>query len=134
MSFLTGIGIFGLAAVLTVALFFGTREGEGGKVKLSWGTSALLALLAGSCYKAAGFPFDILSSLITDAIRLIGAAFPKLTMPALALLLIALALFKKWSRREISLVMIFFFYVASSADGAYGIVAARIAAMAKGLS
>lgn len=134
MSFLTGIGIFGLAAGLTIALYFGTKEGEGGKVKLSWGACALLALLAGSCYKAAGFPFDILSSLVTDAIGLIGAAFPELTMPALALICIALVFFKKWSRRGISLLMIFFFYVASSAGGAYSVVAARIAAMAKGLS
>lgn len=135
MSFLAGIGVFGFAALLSVVLWFGTKDNEGGKVgPLPWWACVLLSLLAGASYKAAGFPFDIVSSLVNDIISLVGAAFPELTMPGLAAVLLALAAFKRMSRRGISMLMIFFFYVASGAGGPYGQVASRIAQMARNLA
>lgn len=134
MSFLDGVGTFAFAAFLAVVLWFGTKDNEGGKVgPLNWWACVLLALLSGAAFKAAGFPFDLISSLMNDGIGLVGAAFPDLTMPGLALILCGIAMFKKFSRRGISMLMLFFFYVSSGAGGPYGTVAERIAAMAQSL-
>ncbi|MBL0778054.1 hypothetical protein ACFYNV_29060 [Streptomyces albidoflavus] len=134
MSFLAGIGLFGLAAILTVVLWFGGKENEGGKVKLSWGWCLGLSLLAGVAYSAAGFPFDIIGALIQDVMGVIGAVAPELKMPALAALMIALALFKKFSKRGISVLCIVFVHVATGAGGPYARFAAALADAAERLA
>lgn len=133
MSFLAGIGLFGLAAILTVILWFGSKENEG-KVKLSWGWCLGLSLLAGTAYSAAGFPFDIIGALIQDVMGVIGAVAPDLKMPALAALMIALALFKKFTKRGISVLCIVWVHVATGAGGPYARVAAALADAAERLA
>ncbi|MGF0163099.1 hypothetical protein ACQRET_03520 [Streptomyces koyangensis] len=134
MSFLAGIGLFGLAAILTVVLWFGGKENEGGKVKLSWGWCLALSLLAGVSYSAAGFPFDLIGSAINDALGIISATFPDLKMPALAALMIALALFRKFTKRGISCLCIVFVHVATGAGGPYARFAAALADAAERLA
>ncbi|MFD6128643.1 hypothetical protein ACFWC2_14415 [Streptomyces diastaticus] len=133
MSFLAGIGLFGLAAILTVILWFGSKENEG-KVKLSWGWCLGLSLLAGTAYSAAGFPFDLIGSAINDVLGLIAAVAPDLKMPALAALMIALALFKKFTKRGISVLCIVWVHVATGAGGPYARVAAALADAAERLA
>ncbi|MEV7465201.1 MULTISPECIES: hypothetical protein [Streptomyces] len=134
MSFLTGVGVFGVAAILTVVLWFGTKDNENGKAgPLPWWACVLLPPVAGAAFVAAGFPFDTVSSLVNDIIGLIGKAFPKLTMPALAGVLVALALFKRLSRRGFSMLFLFLFYVASGAAGPWGQLADRISAIAQSI-
>ncbi|MFE3555103.1 hypothetical protein ACFXKW_09590 [Streptomyces sp. NPDC059193] len=132
MSFLTGAGVFGVAAILTVVLWFGTKDNEGGKAgPLPWWACVLLPPLAGASFVAAGFPFDTISSLVNDIIGLVGKAFPKLTMPALAGILVALAFFKKLSRRGFAMLFLVLFFVASGAGGPWAELANRIAAIAQ---
>jgi phage-related protein len=133
MSFFAGLGAFGVAALLTVILVLGTKEGGGGKVTLSWGWCLGLAALAGSLYSAAGFPFDLIASLVKEVMGVIAAAFPKLTMPALAAILLAIALFKKLSKRGISLLAILWMHVCTSAGGPWGVVAERVQSIAQNL-
>jgi hypothetical protein len=132
MSFFAGLGAFGVAALLTVILVLGTKEG-GGKVTLSWGWCLGLAALAGSLYSVAGFPFDLIASLVQEVMGIIAAAFPELTMPALAAILVAIALFKKLSKRGISLLAILFMHVCTSAGGPWGVVAERVQSIAQNL-
>jgi hypothetical protein len=134
-TFLGSIGIVGLAGVLCVVLWFGTAENEGGKLKpLGWGWIVLLSLLAGAAFKAAGPPFSFVSDLVSDLIRMWGTAFPKYSMPAIALTLIAILLWKKLTRRQVAMSSIMFFYVASGAGAGYGIVAERIRDIAMGIA
>ncbi|MEU0060734.1 hypothetical protein [Streptomyces sp. NPDC006334] len=134
-SFLGSLGIVGLAGVLSVILWFGTQDNEGGKLKpLGWGWIVLLSLIAGASFKAAGPPFSFVSDLVNDLIRMFGKAFPGYSMPGIALTLIALLLWKKMTRRQVAMTSIVFFYVASGAGAGYGIVAERIREIAMGLA
>ncbi|MCF3960304.1 hypothetical protein [Streptomyces fuscigenes] len=135
MSFFSGIGVFGIASALLVVLWFGTKDNENAKVgPLNWWACVLLSLLAGAAFNAAGTPFDLISSLVNDLVGLIGAFAPELTMPALALILALLAVFKKWSRRGISYLVVFFTYVASGAGGPWAVLSKRIAAAVHGMA
>ena len=135
MSFLQGVGVFGLAALLAVILWFGTRDNEGGKLgPLSWGWIIALALLAGASFRVVdGFPFNILTALLNDLLGLIGVVIPELTLPALGLILIAVLAFKKNSRRGTAMLCIFLVFVASDAGGPLETVASRITTIAKQL-
>lgn len=128
MSFLQGVGVFGLAAILTVVLWFGTKDNEGGKLgPLSWGWIVALALLAGASFQAAGgFPFNIITALINDVLGIIGVALPELTLPALGLILIALLALRKNTRRGVAMLCIFLVFVTSDAGGPLEQVANRI--------
>lgn len=133
MSFLTGVGVFGIASILSVVLWFGTKDNENGKATLPWWACVLLPPIAGASFAAAGFPFDTVSSLVNDIIGLVGKVFPKLTMPALAGVLVALALFKRLSRRGFSMLFLVLFYVASGADGPWGQLAQHISETAQSI-
>ncbi|MFC8332772.1 hypothetical protein [Streptomyces olivaceus] len=135
MSFLAGVGVFGFAAILSVVLWFGTKDNEGGKLgPLSWGWIVFLALLAGSSYQVVdGFPFNILTALLNDLMGIIGVAIPELTLPALGLIIVAFLAFKKNSRRGIAMLCIFLVFVASDAGGPLEEVATRIKTIATDL-
>jgi hypothetical protein len=132
MSFLQGVGVFGFAALLAVILWFGTKDGGGGKVgPLGWGWIVGLSLLAGASFQAAGgFPFNLLTSLLNDVLGLIGVAIPELTLPALGLILIAILAFRKNTRRGVAMLAIFLMFVASDAGGPLETVATRITTIA----
>ncbi|MET9819594.1 hypothetical protein [Streptomyces sp. NPDC006355] len=132
MSFLQGVGVFGFAAILSVVLWFGTKDNEGGKLgPLSWGWIVFLALLAGASYQAVdGFPFNIITALLNDLMGIIGVAIPELTLPALGLIVIAVLAFRKNSRRGIAMLCIFLVFVTSDAGGPLGEVSARITTIA----
>lgn len=126
-SFFGSLGIVSVAGVLSVILWFGTKDNEGGKLKpLNWGWIVLLSLLAGAAFKAAGPPFSFVSDLVNDLIGMWGAAFPGYSMPGIAMTLTAILLWKKMTRRQVAMTSIAFFYVASGAGAGYGVVAERI--------
>jgi hypothetical protein len=135
MSFLQGVGVFGFAAILAVILWFGTKDNEGGKLgPLSWGWIVGLSLLAGASFQAAGgFPFNLLTALLNDALGIIGVAIPELTLPALGLILIAVLAFRKNTRRGIAMLCIFLMFVGSKSGGPLEEVATRITTIAKDL-
>ncbi|MEW2068411.1 hypothetical protein [Streptomyces sp. NPDC007346] len=125
MSFLPAFGAPGLALGLTAFLWFGTATG--GKVKpLGWWWTLFLAMVAGSAYKAAGPPFDLVSSLVNDALALFGDVVPGTTMAGLALFLTGVILYKKLTTRQVALIGIIFWYVASGAGGGYSFAAEKI--------
>jgi hypothetical protein len=127
------LGPAGLAAVLTALLWLGTAGG--GKVKsLSWGWCLILGSVAGAAYKAAGAPFSLVSDGVNDATSLAGATIHGLTMPALALLQIVVILYKKLTPRAVAMNGIVFWYLASGAGGAPGILADRIHLIAQHLA
>ncbi|WP_432001581.1 hypothetical protein [Streptomyces sioyaensis] len=129
-SLLGTLGPFGLAFVLTVVLIVGT--GGGGKVKsLSWGWALILSVLAGASYAAADWPFSLVKGVVSDVLALGEGVFPGLTLPAIGLSMIAIILWKKLSLRGVVMMGIPFFYIASSADGGLGILAAKIALAAQ---
>lgn len=132
MSFLAGVGVFSFAAILTVILWYGTKDNEGGKVgPLSWGWIVALSLLAGASFKAAGgFPFNIITALLNDVLGIIGVALPELTLPGLGLLLIVILAFRKNTRRGIAMLCIFLMFVAAQAGGPLEQVATRISTIA----
>lgn len=122
MTILGSLGTVGLAVALTFLLILGTKSG--GKVKpLGWGATLVLSMIAGAAYKAAGQPFDLVSSLVNDAISLTGEVLPRYSMPGMALTLLIVILWAKLSTRQVAMIGIAFWYVASGADGAWGIVA-----------
>lgn len=128
MSLLEGVGVFSFAAFLCVVLWFGTREGGGGKVgALSWGWIVALSLLVGASFRVVkGFPFNIITGLLNDLLGLVGVAIPELTLPGLGLILIAVLAFKKNSRRGTAMLVVFLVFVASDAGGPLETVADRI--------
>ncbi|AIV35578.1 hypothetical protein [Streptomyces sp. CCM_MD2014] len=132
MSFLAGVGVFSFAAILTVILWYGTKDNEGGQLgPLKWGWIVVLGLLAGAAYRVVdGFPFNIITSLLNDVLGIIGVALPELTLPGLGLLLVALLAFKKSSRRGIAMLCIFLVFVSSDASGPLEEVATRIETIA----
>ncbi|MDX3069546.1 hypothetical protein PV518_46770 [Streptomyces sp. ND04-05B] len=134
-SFLGSLGIVSVAGILSVVLWFGTKDNEGGKLKpLNWGWIVFLSLLAGAAFKAAGPPFSWLADLINDGIRMWGTAVPGYSMPGIALTLIALLLWVKMTRRQVAMTSIAFFYVASGAGAGYSVLADRIRDIAMGLA
>lgn len=132
MSFLQGVEVFGLAAILAVVLWLGTKDNAGGKAgPLSWGVIVALSLLAGASFRAAGgFPFTLVETLLNDTVGLIGVAIPELTLPALGLILIAILAFRRNSRRGVAMLGIFLVFVASDAGGPLEEVATRISTIA----
>ncbi|MFB7496051.1 hypothetical protein ACFC09_15390 [Streptomyces sp. NPDC056161] len=132
MSFLAGVGVFSFAAILTVILWFGTKDNGGGKLgPLSWGWIVALSLLAGASYQAVdGFPFNIITALLNDLLRIIGVALPEITLPGLGLLLVSVLAFRKNSRRGIAMLCIFLVFVCSDAGGPLEQVTTRIKTIA----
>lgn len=132
-SILGSLGTVGLAVAITTFLILGTKKG--GKAQpLGWGVTLFLALIAGAAYKAAGTPFDLVSNLANDLITQAGTVLPGYTMPGMALTILAVLMFAKLSTRQVACIGIFAFYVASGADGAWGIVAQKIALIAASLA
>lgn len=131
MSILQGVGVFSFAVFLFVILWFGTKDGEGGKLgPLPWGWIVALAALVGASFRVVkGFPFNIITGLLNDLLGLIGVALPEITLPGLGLILIAVLAFKKNSRRGTAMLVIFLVFVASDAGGALETVADRIQAI-----
>lgn len=118
-------GPVGLALVLTVVLFVGIPGG--GKLKpLGWWTTLLLAMLAASAYRAAGSLFRIVPDMAGSLVHYANAVLPGLTMPALATCLLAFILWKRLSTRQVAVVALVFFYVASGAGGPWSYISNAI--------
>lgn len=126
-SLIGTLGPGGLACVLTVVLFYGTK-GEGRANALGWGWTLILSVFAGASYAAADWPFSIVRDLVDDGIELLRAFYPKVTYPAIGLCMLAIIAWRKLTRRGVALLGIPFWYVAALADGGLGILATRIAA------
>lgn len=123
---LGSIGAVGLAVGLTALLIFGTKGG--GKLKaLGWWPTLILAMLAGSAYYAAGTPFTIVSDLVNALIGLAQGITPGITVAGLALVLAIVILWAKLSTRQVAVLGIVFWYVASGAGGIWGTIAESIA-------
>ncbi|WP_234334278.1 hypothetical protein [Streptomyces sp. NRRL B-1347] len=131
MSLIGTVGPFGLAAILSAILFFGTADGGGHIKSLSWGWCLLLSLVAGASFAVADWPFSIVNAVVHDIVGLITAAFPKLTLAALGVIMIVMALWKKMTLRGVSMMGITYWYVASHAGGGQGVLADRIADIAE---
>ncbi|WTW95443.1 hypothetical protein OG216_19570 [Streptomycetaceae bacterium NBC_01309] len=132
-SILGSLGTVGLAGVLTVLLILGTKPG--GKVQpLGWGTCLVLSMIAGAAYKAAGTPFDLVSDLVNDGIGLFTDVLPGYSMAALALTLAIVLAYKRLTTRQVSVLGIVFWYVASGAGGAWSIVAEKIQVIMQSLA
>ncbi|MFC8463394.1 hypothetical protein [Streptomyces sp. NPDC057250] len=118
-------GAAGLAIGLTAILIFGTSTG--GKVKpLGWWWTLILAMIAGAAYKAAGTPFDLVSSLVNDGLGLIGKTVPQATMAGIALALTGVILYKKLTTRQVAVIGLIFWNVASGAGGGFSLIADQI--------
>lgn len=124
-SILGSLGTVGLAGALTVLLLLGTTTG--GKVKpLGWGACLILSMIAGAAYNAAGTPFNLVASLINDGIGLFSNVLPRYSMAAIALTLTIVIAYKKLTTRQVSMLSIVFWYVASGAGGAWIIIAQKV--------
>ncbi|MFD9903891.1 hypothetical protein [Streptomyces sp. NPDC059063] len=124
-SLIGHVGPFGLAAIFTAILIFGTKEG--GHVKpLSWGWCLILSTLAGASFAAAPWPFTLVRDLVNDLVKMINAVFPQLSLPAIGVIMIVIIMWRKLTRRGVSMMGIAWWYIASSADGGLGILADRI--------
>lgn len=130
---LGSLGTVGLAGALTALLWFGTKGG-GKASPLGWGATLILSTIAGAAYQAAGTPFNLVSYLVNDLIGLTGDVLPGYTLAGLALTLVVLILFMKLSTRQVAMTGIAFWYVASGADGAWGIVADKVQLIAQSLA
>lgn len=118
-------GPVGLALVLTVILFVGIPGG--GQLKpLGWWTTLFVAMLAASAYRAAGGPFRIVPDMVGSLARYANAILPGLTMPALATCILAFILWKKLTTKQVAVVALVFFYVASSAGGPWSYISNAI--------
>ncbi|MGW6459124.1 hypothetical protein ACWF94_24910 [Streptomyces sp. NPDC055078] len=125
MSLIPAFGAAGLALGLTGILFFGTSTG--GKVRpLGWWWTLFLAMVAGASYKAAGTPFDLVSSLVNDLLGLFGDVAPGTTMAGIALFLTGVILYKKLTTRQVAVIGIIYWYVASGAGGGFSLLAEKI--------
>lgn len=135
-SLLPPLGAVSFAVVLTAVLIFGTKEGKEGKAKpLGWWWVLFLSLLAGAAFTAAGWPFNIVPNLVTgDLLGMLNAVMPGLSMPGIALTIIAILVWKGLSRRQVAVTGIVLFYVLSGAGGGLGTVAERINAIATNLA
>ncbi|MDX2922475.1 hypothetical protein [Streptomyces sp. NE06-03C] len=125
MELLPAFGAPGLALGLTGFLWLGTSTG--GKVKpLGWWWTLFLAMVAGSAYNAAGTPFDLISSLVQDLLGLFGEVVPGVAMAGIGLFLTAVILYKKMSTRQVAIIGIVYFNVATGAGGGFTIIADKI--------
>ncbi|WP_327411325.1 hypothetical protein OG458_42065 (plasmid) [Streptomyces sp. NBC_01281] len=125
MNIFGNLGTVGLALVLTVLLIAGLYGG--GKVKaLSWWWTVLIAMLAGSTYKAAGGMFSIVPDMVGSLVRLANHVFKGATMPAFALCLVITMLWVKMSTKQVAVVALIFFYVASGAGGRWSYISDAI--------
>jgi hypothetical protein len=127
------LGPVGLALVLTIVLIIG--HSGGGKVKpLGWWPTLFLALLAGSAYRAAGGIFKIVPDFVGSLIGTAKGIIPGVTLPALALSLLAFLLFQKLTTRQVAVLGIVFFYLATGAGGFWSTISNAIANTAANLS
>ncbi|MFF8953869.1 hypothetical protein ACF09I_34485 [Streptomyces sp. NPDC014940] len=127
------LGIVGLAVALTVLLLVGIKGG--GKVKpLGWWPCLILGMLAGSAYAAAGGIFKLVPDLVSSMLKAAQGIVPGVTMPAVALTLAIVILFKKLDTKQVALLGIVFWYAASGAGGVWGTVSQSIAALGQQVS
>ncbi|WNI20366.1 hypothetical protein [Actinacidiphila sp. ITFR-21] len=127
------LGTAGLAGALTVIIWFGTQPG--GRLKpLGWGMALFLSMVAGSEYRNAGPPFNLVSSLVNDGIRMFGQTFPNYSMAGLALTMAAIMAYKKLTTRQVAMWGIVFWYVAAGAGGEWTVIADKIAVIASNLA
>ncbi|MGW1989631.1 hypothetical protein [Embleya sp. NPDC001921] len=128
MRTLGNIGAPGMAFVLTLALFYGTKGGPKAKLKLTWTSAFWVGAFAGAAYQAAAvMPFTIVNDLIHDMIAFAFLAAPGLTTPAIALILATYLLFAEVTIRKVGVVTIILFYVAGASGGAWGTASTWIA-------
>lgn len=127
------LGPVGLAVVLTVLLVFGI-PGGGVLRPLGWWPTLILSMLAGSAYKAAGGPFQIVPDFVGSVITTVNQVIPGLTMPALALSTAIFILFKKLSTKQVGILGIFFWYIAAGAGGSWSYISDAIANTAVNLA
>ncbi|MGW1961806.1 hypothetical protein ACWCPD_16200 [Streptomyces sp. NPDC001935] len=127
------LGPGGLAFVLTILLIVGIPGG--GQLKaLGWWPTLILSMLAGSAYKAAGGPFRIVPDFVGSLIDTARGVVPGVTMPALALGLTVVILFKKLNTRQVGALGIVFWYVAAGAGGSWSYVSDSIAHLGANVS
>lgn len=125
MNVFGNLGTAGVAAALTALLLFGIPGG--GKLKpLGWWTTVLAAMIAGSAYKAAGGMWKIVPDFIGSLIDFTQGFVKGITMPAIALCLVIFMLFKKLTTKQVGIVALIFFYVASGAGGNWSIISDAI--------
>ncbi|MGW6210959.1 hypothetical protein [Streptomyces sp. NPDC055109] len=125
MNVFGNLGTAGVAAALTALMLFGIPGG--GKLKpLGWWTTVLVAMIAGSAYKAAGGMWKIVPDFIGSLIDFTQGFVKGITMPAIALCLLIFMLFKKLSTKQVGVTALIFFYVASGAGGNWAIIADAI--------
>jgi hypothetical protein len=122
------LGIVGLAVVMTVLLLVGIKGG--GKVKpLGWWPCLIGGMLAGSAYAAAGGIFKIVPDLVGSLLKAAQGFAPGVTMPAIALSLAIIILFKRLTTKQVAILGIVFWYAASGAGGVWSTVSHSIAAL-----
>ncbi|BCM70883.1 hypothetical protein CFC35_05680 [Streptomyces sp. FBKL.4005] len=120
------LGIVGLAVVMTVLLLVGIKGG--GKVKpLGWWPCLIGGMLAGSAYAAAGGVFKMVPDLVGSLLKAAQGVMPGITMPAIALTLAIIILFKKLTTKQVAILGIVFWYAASGAGGLWGTLSQTIA-------
>lgn len=119
------LGTIGVAAALTCILFFGVPGG--GKLKpLGWYTTVLVAMLAASAYRAAGGPFKVVPDFVGSSIRFVQGFLPGITLPALALCVLAFMLWKRLTTKQIAWTALIFFYLCSGAGGNWSYISDAI--------
>jgi hypothetical protein len=119
------LGAVGLAAALTALMIFGI-PGSGKLKPLGWWTTVLVAMLAGSAYKAAGGMFKVVPDFVGSGIDFAQGFLKGLTMPAIALCLLIFILFKKLTTKQVGITALIFFYVASGAGGNWSYISDAI--------
>lgn len=127
------LGIVGLATVMTVLLLVGIKGG--GKVKpLGWWPCLVGGMLAGSAYAAAGGVFKIVPDLVGSLLKAAQGIIPGITMPAVALCLALVILFRRLSTKQVAILGIVFWYAASGAGGVWSTLSESIANLGQQVS
>ncbi|MBP5896332.1 MULTISPECIES: hypothetical protein [Streptomyces] len=125
MNVFGDLGTVGVAFALTVLLFVGIPGG--GKLKpLGWWTTFFVAMLAGSAYEAAGGMFQIVPDMVGSAVTFANGFVKGLTLPAIATSLGMVILWKKMTTKQVAVVALVFFYVASGAGGNWAYISDAI--------
>ncbi|MEU1496077.1 hypothetical protein [Streptomyces sp. NPDC005732] len=125
MNVFGNLGTAGIAAALTCLLIFGIPGG--GKLKpLGWWTTLLVAMFAGSAYKAAGGFWGLIPDLAGSVVHFINGFVKGMTMPALATCLTIFILWKKLTTLQLAVVSLLFFYVAAGAGGSWSYISDAI--------